>query len=116
MAEQVQTNSSTFPNPPDFLWREFTPDKLSRFGEASKAWQDENPEAAAASSRTVTLIPNLPEDLRLLQPPPEPAEGTFRALGGHWTVSEAFPFPEPGALGATTLPANHLSSRLSAQG
>lgn len=92
MAEQAQTNSSTFPNPPDFLWREFTPEKVARFEEASKTWQEANPEAAA--SKTSAVIPDLPDDLRLLQPPPEPAEGTFRALGGHWTVS----LHTPGAL------------------
>lgn len=84
MAEPNQI-SSTFPNPPDFLWREFTPDKIERFEQAKKAWEAAHPEAASA--KTVTLIPDLPEDLRCCQPPPEPADGTWRALGGVWTVS-----------------------------
>lgn len=86
MAEQPQTQMfSTFPNPPDFLWKEFTPDKIARFEEAKKAWEDENPDAA--SSKTITLIPDLPDDLSCLQPPPEPPNGAWRALAGVWTVS-----------------------------
>lgn len=85
MADQTQSTSSTFPNPPDFLWRSFTPDRVARLEEAKKAWLQENPEGIA--SETVTAIPNLPEDLGHLQPPPEPADGIWRSLGGVWTVS-----------------------------
>lgn len=88
MAEQPQTQMfSTFPNPSDFLWKEFTPDKIARFEEAKKAWEDENPDAA--SSKTVTLIPDLPDDISCLQPPPEPPNGAWRALAGVWTVGSA---------------------------
>jgi mediator of RNA polymerase II transcription subunit 7 len=84
MAEPTQT-SSTFPNPPDFLWRQFTPDKTARFEEAKKAWETAHPEAASA--QTALRIPDLPDDLQHLQPPPEPADGTWKSLGGVWTVS-----------------------------
>lgn len=86
MAEQPQAQMfSTFPNPPDFLWKEFTPDKIARLEEITKAWEDQNPEAA--SSKAVVHIPDLPDDLSRLQPPPEPPNGVWRALGGVWTVS-----------------------------
>lgn len=86
---QAPTISSTFPNPPDFLWRDFTPDKLSRFEELKKTWQEGHPEAA--SSKSVSLIPDLPDDLRHLQPPPEPADGAWRLYGDLFTVSATRP-------------------------
>lgn len=88
MADPTQTQtSSTFPNPPDFLWRQFTPDKVARFEGLKKAWQNENP--TAASSKQIVLVPNLPEDLKHLQPPPEPEDGTWRTHGGIYRVSLA---------------------------
>lgn len=85
MAEQAPFQaSSTFPNPPNFLWRDFTPDKLSRYEEAKTSYLDAHPEAT--TSKSVIQIPDLPEDLRHLQPPSEPADGTWRVLGGLWVV------------------------------
>lgn len=85
MEEQPQNQLfSTFPNPPVFLWQEFTPEKVARIADAKKAWGAQNPESA--SSKAVTLIPDLPEDLEFLQPPPEPSDGSWKALGGVWTV------------------------------
>lgn len=83
---QAPTISSTFPNPPEFLWRDFTPDKISRFEELRKAWQEEQPPEVVSSKAAVTLIPNPPEDLIHLQPPPEPAEGSWRLYGDLFTV------------------------------
>lgn len=89
MADPTQTQtSSTFPNPPDFLWKQFTPDKVARLEALKKAWRNENP--AAASSKEVTLIPNLPEDLQHLQPPPEPEDGVWRTHGGQYKVRLPF--------------------------
>lgn len=86
MAEQPQNQLfSTFPNPPVFLWQEFTTDKVARFADAKKAWEVQN--SATASSNAVTRIHDLPDDLEYLQPPPEPPTGSWKALGGNWTVS-----------------------------
>lgn len=90
MAEQAPFQaSSTFPNPPDFLWHDFTPEKIARFDEAKKTWLENHPEAAV--SKAAVRIPDLPEDLRHLQPPPEPTDGTWRVLGGLWAVSLPIP-------------------------
>ncbi|ROV95484.1 hypothetical protein VPNG_08926 [Cytospora leucostoma] len=86
---QAPTISSTFPNPPDFLWRDFTPDKVSRFEELKKTWQEEHPEAA--SSKAVALIADLPDDLRHLQPPPVPADGAWRLYGDLFTLTDELP-------------------------
>ncbi|KAF3761937.1 hypothetical protein M406DRAFT_358152 [Cryphonectria parasitica EP155] len=88
MADQAQT-AATFPNPPDFLWRGFTTENVARFEEAKKTWEEAHPEAA--SSKTVTLIPDLPEDLRQFQPPPEPTDGRWRMLGDPWQLEVTVP-------------------------
>lgn len=106
MAEQSQNQLfSTFPNPPVFLWQEFTTDKVTRFADAKKEWEAQNPEAA--SSKTVTRIPDLPDDLNYLQPPPEPSSGSWKALGGNWTVSRPHP---PSPLGKPKAPTDRLPS------
>lgn len=88
---QAPTISSTFPNPPEFIWRDFTPDKISRFEELKKTWQEEQPSEVVSAKADVTLIPNLPEDLRHLQPPPEPAEGSWRLYGDFFTLKDELP-------------------------
>lgn len=76
--------SSTYPNPPDFLWRDFTPENISRYDELTKKWREDHPEAA---DQATIIIPDLPEDLRHLQPPPEPTEGAWKLYGDRFTVS-----------------------------
>lgn len=105
--------SSTYPNPPDFLWRDFTPDNISRYDELSKKWRQEHPDAAGQAT---ILIPDLPEDLRHLQPPPEPADGAWKLYGDRFTLKDELPTLEemgvprlvPSASQSTT--ANHSSS------
>lgn len=85
MADQQEPHSlaSTFPNPPDF-WKAFTPDRLARIEELRRAHatdEDEDDEGADA-----VRIPNLPEDLIALQPPPEPADGRWRVFGDQYMV------------------------------
>lgn len=83
---QAPTISSTFPNPPDFLWRDFTQDKISRFEELRRTWQEEQPLDTLSKDGTI-FIHNPPEDLKHLQPPPEPTEGSWRLHGDLFTVS-----------------------------
>lgn len=105
--------SSTYPNPPDFLWRDFTPGNLSRYDDLSRKWREDHPEAA---SQATILIPDLPEDLRHLQPPPEPTEGVWKLYGDRFTLRDELPTLEemgvprlvPSASQST--PANHSSS------
>ncbi|KUI62044.1 Mediator of RNA polymerase II transcription subunit 7 [Cytospora mali] len=88
---QAPTISSTFPNPPDFLWRDFNPEKISRFEELKKTWQEEHPDEAETNAAAVKLIPDIPEDLRHLQPPPEPADGSWRLYGDLFTLKDELP-------------------------
>lgn len=78
--------SSTYPNPPDFLWRDFTPENISRYDELSKKWREDHPEA---DSQAPILMPDLPKDLRHLQPPPEPTEGEWKLYGDRFTVGSS---------------------------
>ncbi|KAL9476184.1 hypothetical protein ACSS6W_006025 [Trichoderma asperelloides] len=90
MADQQEPHSlaSTFPNPPDF-WKAFTPDRLARIEELRRAHatdEDEDDEGADA-----VRIPNLPEDLVALQPPPEPADGRWRVFGDQYMLDDKLP-------------------------
>ncbi|POS70138.1 hypothetical protein DHEL01_v211470 [Diaporthe helianthi] len=119
MADAVQHQppniSSTYPNPPDFLWRDFTPENISRYDDLSKKWRLEHPEAA--DQATIPPIPDLPQDLRHLQPPPEPADGAWKLYGDRFTLKDELPTLEemgvprlvPSAIQSTT-PANHHPS------
>ncbi|CAI6101252.1 unnamed protein product [Clonostachys chloroleuca] len=80
MADQEQSTSSTFPNPPPF-WQDFTPDNLNRIEQLRKSFAEANP------TRDVpTRLPDIPESLINLQPPAEPKDGRFRIFGEHFTV------------------------------
>lgn len=105
--------SSTYPNPPDFLWRDFTPDNVSRYDDLTKKWREDHPEA---DPQDTILIPDLPNDLRHLQPPPEPTEGVWKLYGDRFTLKDELPTLEemgvprlvPSASQPT--PASHSSS------
>lgn len=105
--------SSTYPNPPDFLWRDFTPENVSRYDDLTKKWREDHPEA---DSQDTILIPDLPNDLRHLQPPPEPTEGVWKLYGDRFTLKDELPTLEemgvprlvPSASQPT--PASHSSS------
>jgi mediator of RNA polymerase II transcription subunit 7 len=80
MADQEQSTSSTFPNPPPF-WQDFTPENLNRIEQLRKSFAEANP------TRDVpTRLPEIPESLINLQPPAEPKDGQWRIFGDHYTV------------------------------
>ncbi|KAH0489707.1 hypothetical protein TgHK011_010125 [Trichoderma gracile] len=103
MDDQPEPHSlaSTFPNPPEF-WKEFTPDRLSELIELKLAraplLQDD-----ASNGR----IPDLPEHLRHLQPPPEPADGRWRVFGDQYMLDDKLPTLEE--QGIQNLPATASS-------
>jgi mediator of RNA polymerase II transcription subunit 7 len=93
--------SSTFPAPPPF-WKDFTPDNVSRIADL----RQEQAEREAAIDRSTVRISGLPENLRNLQPPPEPESGAWRVFGQNYALKEELPrldngtgirklFPEP---------------------
>ncbi|KAK4064764.1 uncharacterized protein Triagg1_8951 [Trichoderma aggressivum f. europaeum] len=99
MDEQQEPHSlaSTFPNPPDF-WKEFTPERTAEIVELRRAQADVDS----------VQVPNLPEHLRALQPPPEPADGRWRVFGDQYMLDDKLPTLEE--QGIENLPATASSS------
>ncbi|KAJ6438814.1 mediator of RNA polymerase II transcription subunit 7 [Purpureocillium lavendulum] len=88
MADQQEPHSlaSTFPNPPPF-WRDFTPEKRARIENLREAHAENvGDEGASADEAALLWLPDLPEDLANLQPPPEPADGRWRVFGDQYMV------------------------------
>lgn len=86
MAEQEQHSlSSTFPNPPTF-WNNFTADKVSRYEKLRQEYADKNGLNTDKEDGTAFRIPDLPDDLVNLQPPPEPTDGRWRVFGDQYMV------------------------------
>ncbi|EHK26829.1 uncharacterized protein TRIVIDRAFT_187825 [Trichoderma virens Gv29-8] len=105
MEEQQEPHSlaSTFPNPPDF-WKEFTPERIAEIAELRRAQAADGQSQDADNVR----IPNLPEHLMALQPPPEPADGRWRVFGDQYMLDDRLPTLED--QGIENLPATASSS------
>ncbi|KAK1826827.1 mediator of RNA polymerase II transcription subunit 7 [Podospora conica] len=65
--------TALFPDPPQF-WKAFTPANLSRFESLKQDYIDQH----NLDPNTVVRIPDVPEDLIYLQPPPEPDDQKWR--------------------------------------
>ncbi|KAI0112551.1 mediator complex, subunit Med7 [Nemania sp. FL0031] len=76
MEEEQQQTASTWPPPPPF-WKDFTPDNITRVEELRK----EKAESLGVQDASKVRLDNLPRELRNLQPPPEPEDGTWRVFG-----------------------------------
>lgn len=83
--------SETWPDPPPF-WRDFTTEKIEQMESLRTRYADQNGLTASA----VVRVPDVPDSLINLQPPPEPTGGKWRLYGIAATVccmiSKAFPF------------------------
>lgn len=87
--QEALSLASTFPNPPPF-WKDFTPDRVARIEDLRSAHaEDTNNEAGAGAA--LVRLPDLPEDLARLQPPPEPADGRWRVFGDQYMVGPRSP-------------------------
>ncbi|KAL2109463.1 hypothetical protein VUR80DRAFT_2450 [Thermomyces stellatus] len=75
--------ASTWPNPPPFF-HDFTEENLERFRQLAgdRAGGDDGP---------VKRIPDLPAELMHLQPPAEPADGTWRVFGDQYSLEDQLP-------------------------
>ena len=93
MAEQQQGNSiaAAFPTPPPF-YKYFTPENLNRLQklqsehESSDTSNGVGARESANASKPALRIPNLPAELRYLQPPEPPATGIYRSFGAQFNV------------------------------
>ncbi|CAH0051244.1 unnamed protein product [Clonostachys solani] len=101
MAEQEQSSSSTFPNPPSF-WQDFTPENLTRIEQLRKSFAEANP------TRDVPIrLSDIPDSLINLQPPAEPKDGKWRVFGEPLSLDDKLQTLEEG--GITNLAPTHPS-------
>lgn len=85
-SEPQNAITSTFPPPPPF-WRDFTPDNVARIADLR---QEQIEREGIVDGKTVRLT-GLPENLRNLQPPPEPTSGAWRVFGQNYALEEELP-------------------------
>ncbi|KAI0175451.1 mediator complex, subunit Med7 [Pestalotiopsis sp. NC0098] len=85
-SESQNAITSTFPPPPPF-WRDFTPDNVARIADLR---QEQVEREGIVDGKTVRLT-GLPENLRNLQPPPEPTSGAWRVFGQNYALEEELP-------------------------
>ncbi|ORY58442.1 mediator complex, subunit Med7 [Pseudomassariella vexata] len=79
-------NASTYPPPPPF-WQDFTPDNLARL----KDLKQEQADSEGIQDASAIRLESLPRNLRNLQPPLEPADGTWRVFGETYTLANPLP-------------------------
>ncbi|PNY25579.1 Mediator of RNA polymerase II transcription subunit 7 [Tolypocladium capitatum] len=99
--QETLSLASTFPNPPPF-WKDFTPDRVARIEDLRHA-HAENTDNGAGADAALVRLPDLPEDLTNLQPPPEPADGRWRVFGDQYMLDDRLPTLEE--QGIANLPA-----------
>lgn len=89
MAEEDDSQnavSSTFPPPPPF-WKDFTPDNVARIADL----KHEEAERQGTEDPNAIRLTGLPQNLRNLQPPLEPADGAWRVFGSSYTLVDELP-------------------------
>ncbi|KAF4919366.1 Mediator of RNA polymerase II transcription subunit 7 [Colletotrichum viniferum] len=86
--------AATFPNPPPF-WKDFTPEKLARIEDLRKAQAEKD---GVDVKDLPPRIPNIPEELINLNPPSEPASGTWKVFGANYTLDDKLPSLEEGEI------------------
>jgi mediator of RNA polymerase II transcription subunit 7 len=74
--------SAIFPDPPPF-WRDFTTEKIEQI----ESLRIRYAEQTGLDPSAVLRVPDVPDELINLQPPPEPAEGTWRLYGEPATLN-----------------------------
>ncbi|KAI1268156.1 mediator complex, subunit Med7 [Xylariaceae sp. FL1019] len=93
MAEGERQASSTWP-PPPFFWKSHTPENTARIDELRK----EAAESSGVDDPSKAIIPNLPRNLRFLQPPAEPPDGQWRIFGDTYRLKDELPKLDDGQI------------------
>lgn len=76
--------AAAFPAPPPY-WQSFTPTNLERIAELRAAQEPSAKHYNAATELPLRIL-DLPPELRWLQPPVQPPEGTYRCFGDSFDV------------------------------
>ncbi|KAI1435457.1 MED7-domain-containing protein [Xylaria sp. CBS 124048] len=84
--QQHQQVSSTWPAPPLF-WKDFTPSNIARIDQI----REETAERLGIQDSRNVRLDDLPRQLRNLQPPPEPENGSWRLFGGTYWLTDELP-------------------------
>ncbi|TQS34765.1 hypothetical protein Golomagni_04841 [Golovinomyces magnicellulatus] len=89
--QQSHLIAAAFPDPPPF-YQYFNPTNLQKLS-SLRASRTDSDDASQASNSLPVRFPDLPDELRYLQPPdpPTPTEGNFRCFGDVYYVKEELP-------------------------
>jgi len=88
MAEQPQQANAlaaAFPTPPPF-WKDFTPENINHIANLRAAQSKGEKKTQDVPNPLPPRIFDLPAELRNLQPPEPPAEGSYRCFGDVYFV------------------------------
>jgi len=75
--------ASLWPDPPLF-WKDFTPENIARFETIKQEYAEVN----GLDPANVIRVPDIPEELRPLQPPAEPLDGKWKVFGQDMSLDE----------------------------
>ncbi|CAK7235310.1 Mediator of RNA polymerase II transcription subunit 7 [Sporothrix bragantina] len=76
-----------YPQPPSYLWSQFTEENEAAINELRDKHEAETGEPRTAG----TIVPDVPEALAVLQPPEPPQNGRWRVFGQMYNLSNQLP-------------------------
>lgn len=91
--QQQQQQAATWPPPPPF-YKDFTEENIARIEELRR----EKAQRLGIQDISQVRLDNLPRELRHLEPPPEPADGTWRVFGDRYMLEDELPRLENGEI------------------
>lgn len=92
MADQEETAASLapFPQPPAFLWTQFTQDNVDKMADLRTKYEAASGQTLSAASVLPADTP-IPDEISVLQPPPPPETGRWRVFGQLYSLGDQLP-------------------------